>query len=150
MGVCSDRYFYTNNFLILITEDEVKELKNRVNSRVEEVKVDELQPADDVVVIYNRVPKTGSTSFVGVAYDLCKKNKYHALHINVTNNMHTLTLPNQVNPFFKLAKLLLTIFQFLILQTFCFQMLFVNNITYWNEIKPAFYHGHMAFLNFEK
>lgn len=51
---------------------------------------------DDVVVIYNRVPKTASTSFVGLVYDLCKQNKYHVLHINVTNNMHTLTLSNQV------------------------------------------------------
>lgn len=53
-------------------------------------------PLDDVVVIYNRVPKTASTSFVGLVYDLCKQNKYHVLHINVTNNMHTLTLSNQV------------------------------------------------------
>lgn len=51
---------------------------------------------DDVVMIYNRVPKTASTSFVGLVYDLCKQNKYHVLHINVTNNMHTLTLANQV------------------------------------------------------
>lgn len=79
---------------------------------------------EDLVVIYNRVPKTGSTSFVGIVYDLCKQNKYHSLHINVTNNMHTLTLPNQIQ--------------------------FVNNITQWDAMKPAFYHGHVAFLNFEK
>lgn len=79
---------------------------------------------EDTVVIYNRVPKTASTSFVGLVYDLCKQNKYHVLHINVTNNMHTLTLTNQVQ--------------------------FANNISNWNAIKPAFYHGHMAFLNFEK
>ncbi|XP_046737007.1 heparin sulfate O-sulfotransferase isoform X1 [Diprion similis] len=83
-----------------------------------------LSSVDDVIVIYNRVPKTGSTSFVGIVYDLCKQNKYHSLHINVTNNMHTLTLPNQ--------------------------MQFVNNITQWDAMKPAFYHGHIAFLNFEK
>ncbi|XP_020291811.1 heparan sulfate 2-O-sulfotransferase 1-like isoform X2 [Pseudomyrmex gracilis] len=79
---------------------------------------------NNIVVIYNRVPKTASTSFMGLVYDLCKQNKYHVLHINVTNNMHTLTLANQVQ--------------------------FANNITNWNAIKPAFYHGHMAFLNFEK
>ncbi|XP_058791827.1 heparin sulfate O-sulfotransferase-like [Phymastichus coffea] len=79
---------------------------------------------DDYVVMYNRIPKTGSTSFVGVVYDLCKKNKYHALHINITNNLHTLTLPNQIQ--------------------------FVRNITNWNTMKPAFYHGHIAFLDFEK
>lgn len=78
----------------------------------------------DVVIIYNRVPKTASTSFVGVVYDLCKQNKFHVLHINVTNNMHTLTLANQIR--------------------------FATNVSEWNSKKPAFYHGHLAFLDFEK
>jgi heparan sulfate 2-O-sulfotransferase HS2ST1 len=51
----------------------------------------------NLVVIYNRVPKTGSTSFVNLAYDLCKKNHFYVLHINVTANMHVLNLMNQVN-----------------------------------------------------
>lgn len=79
---------------------------------------------EDLVVIYNRVPKTASTSFVGVAYDLCKANNFRVLHINITGNMHVLSLANQ--------------------------MQFVNNITYWNEIKPAFYHGHMAYVEFAR
>ncbi|XP_053607653.1 heparin sulfate O-sulfotransferase [Plodia interpunctella] len=79
---------------------------------------------DDLVVIYNRVPKTGSTSFVGVAYDLCKKNHFKVLHINITANMHFMTLENQYK--------------------------FAQNVTKWNEVKPALYHGHMAFLNFER
>ena len=53
-------------------------------------------PESELVVIYNRVPKTGSTSFVGVAYDLCRTNGFHVLHVNVSANMHVLTLPNQV------------------------------------------------------
>lgn len=51
----------------------------------------------NLVVIYNRVPKTGSTSFVNLAYDLCKKNHFYVLHINVTANMHVLSLNNQVS-----------------------------------------------------
>lgn len=51
---------------------------------------------DNLVVIYNRVPKTGSTSFVNLAYDLCKKNHFYVLHINITANMHVLSLNNQV------------------------------------------------------
>lgn len=51
---------------------------------------------ENLIVIYNRVPKTGSTSFVNLAYDLCKKNKYHVLHINITANSHILSLQNQV------------------------------------------------------
>ncbi|XP_011556173.3 heparin sulfate O-sulfotransferase [Plutella xylostella] len=79
---------------------------------------------EDLVVIYNRVPKTGSTSFVGVAYDLCKKNHFKVLHINITANMHVMSLANQYK--------------------------FAQNVTRWSEVKPALYHGHMAFLNFER
>lgn len=80
--------------------------------------------SNGLVVIYNRVPKTGSTSFVGVAYDLCKKNSYKVLHINITANMHVMSLNNQYR--------------------------FAQNVTNWNSMKPALYHGHMAFLNFER
>lgn len=52
---------------------------------------------DNLVVIYNRVPKTGSTSFINLAYDLCKKNHFYVLHINITANMHVLSLNNQVS-----------------------------------------------------
>lgn len=55
--------------------------------------------SDDMVVIYNRVPKTASTSFAGIAYDLCLKNHFNVLHLNVTKNSHLLSLPDQVcNP----------------------------------------------------
>ncbi|XP_045458555.1 heparin sulfate O-sulfotransferase [Melitaea cinxia] len=85
---------------------------------------DAVKDDDDLVVIYNRVPKTGSTSFVGVAYDLCKKNRFKVLHINITANMHVMSLSNQYK--------------------------FAQNVTRWQELKPALYHGHMAFLNFER
>nr|CAH7763751.1 unnamed protein product [Callosobruchus chinensis] len=79
---------------------------------------------DNLVILYNRVPKTGSTSFVGIAYDLCKRNKFHVLHVNITANSNLVTLENQVK--------------------------FVTNVTRWNAMKPALYHGHFAFLDFEK
>ncbi|KAJ8681485.1 hypothetical protein QAD02_017272 [Eretmocerus hayati] len=104
---------------VLVLKNEIKNNALKIQSNSQRTSHD-----DDWVVIYNRVPKTGSTSFVGVVYDLCKKNKYHALHINVSNNMHTLTLSNQ--------------------------MKFIHNVTQWNSMKPAFYHGHMAFLDFQK
>ena len=62
-----------------------------------EIPLVNLSERKDLVVIYNRVPKTGSTSFINVAYDLCRLNSYHVLHINVTGNMHVLSLANQVN-----------------------------------------------------
>lgn len=79
---------------------------------------------ENIVLIYNRVPKTASTSFVNLTYDLCKKNQFNVLHINVTGNNHVLSLPNQIK--------------------------FARNVTGWNEKKPAVYHGHMAFLDFSK
>ncbi|ALC39971.1 Hs2st [Drosophila busckii] len=86
--------------------------------------LDNFDYEEQLVVLYNRVPKTGSTSFVNIAYDLCKLNKFHVLHINVTANMHVLSLPNQV--------------------------MLARNITKWHKMKPALYHGHMAFLDFSK
>ncbi|KAK3933307.1 Heparin sulfate O-sulfotransferase [Frankliniella fusca] len=65
-----------------------------------------LKDRRDLVVIYNRVPKTGSTSFINVAYDLCRLNSYHAR--------------------------------------------FAFNVSKWDSIKPALYHGHVAYVHFEK
>lgn len=50
----------------------------------------------DLIVIYNRIPKTGSTSFINVAYDLCKINSFNVIHLNVTKNSHYLSLADQV------------------------------------------------------
>lgn len=33
---------------------------------------------------------------------------------------------------------------------FLFQVRFVKNVTEWREMKPAFYHGHVSFLDFTK
>ena len=56
-----------------------------------------LDEEEDMVIIYNRVPKTASTSFTNIAYDLCAKNKYHVLHINTTKNNPVMSLQDQVN-----------------------------------------------------
>ena len=51
---------------------------------------------DDMVIIYNRVPKTGSTSFVGIAYELYARNNFHVLHFNASRNKHVLSVADQV------------------------------------------------------
>ncbi|XP_077573501.1 heparan sulfate 2-O-sulfotransferase 1-like isoform X1 [Stigmatopora nigra] len=79
---------------------------------------------DDPVIIYNRVPKTASTSFTNIAYDLCGKNGFHVLHINTTKNNPVMSLQDQ--------------------------MRFVDNVTTWRARKPGFYHGHVAYLDFSK
>uniref|UniRef100_UPI00358FD20F heparan sulfate 2-O-sulfotransferase 1 isoform X2 n=1 Tax=Myxine glutinosa TaxID=7769 RepID=UPI00358FD20F len=81
-------------------------------------------PEEDAIVLYNRVPKTGSTSFTNIAYDLCARNKYHVLHINTSKNNPVMSLQDQAR--------------------------FVKNVTLWKERKPGFYHGHLAFMDFSK
>ncbi|CAD5234414.1 unnamed protein product [Bursaphelenchus xylophilus] len=77
------------------------------------------------IVVYNRIPKTGSTTFTNaIGYDLFKKNGFNVIHVNITKNMNTLSAADQAD--------------------------FVRNVSDWNARKPALYHGHMAFLNFNR
>lgn len=84
----------------------------------------ESESGDDIVIFYNRVPKTGSTSFVGVIYDLCFRNKFHTLHLNVSRNYHVMSLPDQ--------------------------MRLAQNMTRMRQKLPAVYHGHLAYVAFER
>ncbi|XP_042696466.2 heparan sulfate 2-O-sulfotransferase 1 isoform X1 [Chrysemys picta bellii] len=106
-----------------IARHEVREIEQRhtIDGPRQDATLDE---DDDVVIIYNRVPKTASTSFTNIAYDLCAKNKYHVLHINTTKNNPVMSLQDQVR--------------------------FVKNVTSWKEMKPGFYHGHISYLDFAK
>ncbi|XP_060604718.1 heparan sulfate 2-O-sulfotransferase 1-like [Ruditapes philippinarum] len=80
--------------------------------------------SEETIVIYNRVPKTGSTSFAGIAYELCNTNKFHVLHVNTTRNVHMLSINDQMH--------------------------FIQNITNWDAKKPAIYHGHFYYIDFLK
>lgn len=82
----------------------------------------DIDPFKETIIIYNRVPKTASTSFMGIAYDLCAKNKFHVLHFNTSKNAHVLSLADQAR--------------------------FVYNSTQWKARLPALYHGHIAYLDF--
>lgn len=79
---------------------------------------------NSAVIIYNRVPKTGSTSFMGMTYELCASNRFHVLHVNTTRNTHILSLEDQRR--------------------------FAFNTTNWREMQPAVYHGHVAYVDFAK
>ncbi|KRT82890.1 hypothetical protein AMK59_3105, partial [Oryctes borbonicus] len=110
---------------ISLISQELNNLRNEYYERVNNnVKVVNENSNEDTIIIYNRVPKTGSTSFIGVAYDICKKNNFHVIHVNISANNHVLSLRNQNS--------------------------MVRNITKWNNMKPAIYHGHFAYLDFSK
>lgn len=78
-----------------IARHEVREIEQRhtMDGPRQDAAFDE---EDDIVIIYNRVPKTASTSFTNIAYDLCAKNRYHVLHINTTKNNPVMSLQDQV------------------------------------------------------
>lgn len=73
---------------------------------------------DNLIVIYNKIPKTGSTSFMHLPYELCETNQFHVLLLNISNP-HAMTLSDR---------------QF-----------FAKNISEWR--KPAVYHGHFAYFD---
>ena len=47
------------------------------------------------VVIYNRIPKTGSTSLMQLPYELCNKLKYNVLLLNITGGPRSYTMSLQ-------------------------------------------------------
>ncbi|KAK7495797.1 hypothetical protein BaRGS_00013017 [Batillaria attramentaria] len=63
-------------------------------------------------------------TLAGIMYGLCTTNKYYVIHIGMIHSAKTIALSDQ--------------------------MRFLNNITSWQEKKPALYHGHMAFIDYTK
>lgn len=79
---------------------------------------------ENIIILYNRVPKTGSTSFMNVVYNLHAKNKFSAAYVNVSSRSHRWLFLDQYK--------------------------FARNITQWQQRIPGIYHGHFPFLNFIK
>ena len=79
---------------------------------------------DQALLIYNRIPKTASTSMMGITYDLCKNNGFNVIHINTTKNSHIMSLDDQRR--------------------------LVMNVTQWKSRLPALYHGHIGYVDFNK
>ncbi|CAH8291120.1 unnamed protein product [Schistosoma turkestanicum] len=78
------------------------------------------------LVVYNRIPKTGSTSLINLVYQLIEKNHSHThvIHLNISSNKHYL---NRIN-----------------------ELYLIDNLTHWTSMHPLMIHGHFAFINFIK
>jgi len=76
------------------------------------------------ILIYNRVPKTGSTSLMNVAYELHAQNKYRVAGVHVTQFKHQLTLKDQLE--------------------------LGQNMSLWSRESPVLYHGHFAHFPMDK
>ena len=74
------------------------------------------------VIIYNRIPKTGSTSFIKVVNQLFKENQFSTLYLNISSK--TMRLNDEA--------------------------WIVKNISHWKEIRPVIFHGHFGFPSFAK
>lgn len=77
---------------------------------------------DDTVIVYNRIPKTGSTSFIKVVNKLYKKNRFSSLYLNISSKAMRLVDEAWI----------------------------VKNISLWKEIRPVLFHGHFGFPSFAR
>jgi len=77
---------------------------------------------NNVVLIYNRIPKTASTTFMHLPYELCEENNFNVLLMNISHP-HSMTWEDRI--------------------------FFAKNVSHWKEKLPALYHGHFAYFGVE-
>ena len=50
----------------------------------------------DSIIIYNRVPKTGSTTLANLMYDRCRDLRYSVIYVRAEKNAHVYSVSDQV------------------------------------------------------
>ena len=51
----------------------------------------------DYLIIYNRVPKTGSTTFANIVYSLCGRRHFNVIYVRAEKNAHIYSIVDQVS-----------------------------------------------------
>ena len=102
MATCRSLSYYATPLLLLVGLVQIVTLFIIINSyntdkTVLKGKIESLNFADssssrDTVVVYNRIPKTGSTSLMQLPYELCNKHNYNVLLLNLTGGPRSYTM----------------------------------------------------------
>jgi len=104
----------------LYLKSELVSLLNIVKTEQIRTNLGDHQKQSHSVLIYNRIPKTGSTSFMNVAYELYKLNNFRVVGLHVSHFKHQLTTGDQRS--------------------------LSQNMSQWSDL-PSLYHGHFAYFD---
>ena len=117
------------------------ELVNLLNSvKTEHINLSDNKKSSHPVLIYNRIPKTGSTSFMNVAYELYKQNKYKS-------TKQFLKWITSSNVSFRVVGLHVSHFKHQL--TTGDQRELSRNMSEWRDL-PSLFHGHFAYFDPKK
>jgi len=113
------------NLYLKFKNENLEEYVVQANARLNKIEREFDRPLDassvkSQVLIYSRIPKTGSTSFMNVAYEMLQHNNFRVVMLQIDHYKNQLTLGDQV--------------------------ILSQNMSAWRDI-PTLYNGHFAYFD---